>query len=103
MSMPCSHHFEFTEDPANTAVVQSHTVDVSDWSDKGYDFTRGVGSTFVGALSGSVAGDEFDEIITLAATSQGAIPAHYNYVRISVTTAGDIGHPTHLKLRGKAL
>ena len=82
MTMPELRFFDFSEDPAGImpAVDADHPaagMDVSQMTDKGYDFFRGTGA-FGASLEGSVTGRVWSGIVALTASSQGDIPAHYN-------------------------
>ena len=71
-------------------------------SDKGYDFQRETGSVYTGNLEGSVAGEQWTTIVSLAADAQGVIPAQYNFVRIK-TSAGGAYNGDAMKIAGKAI
>lgn len=80
----------------------STTVDMSGLVDKGYGFTRDGGAGFTAALQGSVTGnDNWTAIANLNASGSGAIPAHYNFVRVNVSVAGALGATTTLTVAGK--
>lgn len=71
--------------------------------DKGYGFTRDAAAGFTAALQGSVLGDaNWTTIANLNASGSGAIPAHYNFVRVNVTGAGALGATTALTVAGKS-
>jgi hypothetical protein len=78
-------------------------VDLRQWTDKGFDLIRDVGAAFVGNLEGSVAGQNWTTISSLAASAQGAIAAQYNWVRVTIGTGGTLGATTILKVAGKIL
>jgi len=99
MSMPEFHNVEF--DPTATGVVAE--VNVSQLSDKGYDFIRDVGAAFTAVLEGSVSGKNWTSVTTLAASGQGTVAAQYNFLRVKVSAAGALGATTVLLIGGKAL
>lgn len=85
------------------AVVGTTELEVRQMSDKGYDFIRDAGAAFTATLEGSVSGRNWTSITTLAASGQGAVPDHYNLVRVNVSGAGAIGNDTQLIISGKVL
>jgi hypothetical protein len=70
--------------------------------EKGYGYTRDAGAAFTAALQGSVTGnDNWTAIANLNASGSGAIPVHYNFVRVNVSVAGALGATTALTVAGK--
>lgn len=67
---------------------------------KGYDFRRDAGAGFTATLEGSVTGRTWTLIVALAASGQGAIPGHFNYVRANVSAGGALGATTDLRVAG---
>ncbi len=92
MGMPNGFQLEFpSDDDGVTAKVgTSKQYNASDLV-AGYDFTRGGTAAFVGDLEGSVGGNTWTSITSLAASAQGVVPAHYRLVRIKIGTAGLVG------------
>lgn len=90
MSFPEIRNLDWPVDAAGTALVVGAGAqhDVRQLTDKGYDYTRGALSTHTSNLEGSVSGENWTVIAALGASAQGAIPDHYNYVRIDCTGAG---------------
>ena len=97
MSMPL---FEAITIPAVLSGA-SNQVDLCGLFDKGYTYVRDAGAGFTGVLEGSVAGLNWTTIVALAASGQGAIPAQYNFCRVTVSVAGALGATTALMLAGK--
>jgi hypothetical protein len=105
MTMRRAETIPFGED-AITGVVPIHTgatVSVELATALGYDFTRAALAAFVGVLEASVCGDVWTTVANLAASGQGAIADHYQYVRINITGDGAVGATTRLVVRGKVL
>lgn len=104
MAFPEIRLVEFPLDALGTTVEKraGTPFDARQMSEKGYDFQRGGAAAYVADLEGSVTGDTWAVIVALAASSQGTIPAHYNYVRINCGTAGAYDGDT-LKAAGKVL
>jgi hypothetical protein len=75
-------------------------VDISQCIQKGYDYTRDPGAAFTANLEASVTGQVWTVIAALAASGQGAIAAHYNYVRTNCTVQGLKGDLTRLVIAG---
>ena len=74
MSFPERYVFvPATEAPPGTWSVQTIQVDVSQWSDKGFDYDEGAGKAFTGTLQGSVTGSVWTDINALSGDAQGAI------------------------------
>jgi len=104
MAFPENLLLEIPNDGAGNAIVgTSDIVRIDQMSDKGYDFIRAAGATFVGNLEGSVSMRNWTTIAALAASGQGAVGAHYNYVRVKIGTAGVLGATTELFVGGKVL
>lgn len=72
-------------------------------TDKGYDYVRGAGAGFTAVLEGSVAGLAWTTIVNLNVSAQGAIPAHFNYVRINASAEGLLGTGTVCRVAGKEI
>jgi hypothetical protein len=81
-------------------VASGARVDLSQCIQKGYDYIRDGGATFTANLEASVSGQVWTVIAALAASGQGAIAAHYNYVRTNCTVAGAKGATTKLIVAG---
>lgn len=105
MSMPEMRLVEFPLDALGTGVEArvGEQFDVSQLSDKGYDYTRDAGAAFTANLEGSVSGDNWTVIVALAASGQGAVGAQYNYIRVNCSVAGALGATTRLVSAGKVL
>jgi len=103
MAFPHVRIVEFPQSPAGTVVVDTVLWDVRQLSDKGFDFIRDGGAAFTAVLQGSVGKLSWTDIQSLAASAQGVIPAHYNWVRINVTVGGALGTTTQLRVAGKEL
>lgn len=104
MAFPEIRTMDFPLDPAG-AVVEARVgkqFDARQLSDKGYDFTRGVGAGYTAALEGSVSGDNWTAVVALGASGQGAVPAQFNYLRINCSVAGAYDGDV-LKAAGKVL
>ena len=82
-------------------VGQSAEVHFGGLTDKGYDIVKDPAATFTANLEVSVDGRAWDMLAALA-TGQGAISAYYNFARINVTHAGDLGTTTAVQVAGKA-
>ena len=95
---------DFPLDGPGTGVEKraGEVMNIGQLTDKGFDFQREVGSTYAADLEGSVAGEQWTTISSLAADAQGSIAAHYNYVRINCGTAGNY-NGDELKIAGKVL
>jgi hypothetical protein len=105
MSMPEMRLVEFPLDALGTG-VEARTGKVFDArqnTDKGYDYTRDAAAGFTATLEGSVSGDNWTLIVALAASSQGAVGAQYNYLRVNCTVGGAVGATTRLVAAGKVL
>lgn len=105
MSQPETITLEWTPQtvPGTLDTGSTTPVDMRQWTDKGYDFVRHVGAAFVGNLEASVTGQNWTTVVSLAASAQGAIAAHYNWARIAIGTGGVLGATTILKVAGKVL
>lgn len=85
----------------DVAVASGAVVDLSGVQDKGYEVVRDAGAGFTAVLEGSVAELNWTTIANLNASASGAVPAQYNYVRITASVAGVLGATTELKVAGK--
>lgn len=70
-------------------------------TDKGYDLDVDAAATFAADLEVSVDGHRWEALVSPIATGQGAIDAHYNFVRVNVTLAGTYGDDTLVRVAGK--
>jgi hypothetical protein len=103
MSIPEFQVIDFPESGANVVVGQGDVADFLQASDKGYEYIRDAGAGFTADLEGSVGGNIWTVIVGLAASATGAVPAHFNYVRINCTVQGAKGATTQLVVGGKVL
>lgn len=92
---------EFPQAPAGTVIVGTTPVFVGNWIEKGYDFTRDAGAGFTAAIEGSVGNGQWTSLVNLAASGQGTLAAHYNWMRINVSAGGALGASTRLIIAGK--
>lgn len=74
-------------------------VNVSDLV-AGYEYVRGSG-VYTAKLEGSIGGQIWIDITTLAANGSGEIPAYYNMARINVSVGGAAG-TSRLGYHGKS-
>lgn len=105
MSMPELRNMEFPLDALGTT-VEARTgaaFDARQLTDKGYDFTRAPAAAFTADLEGSVSGENWTVVTALAASGQGAVGVHYNYLRVNCSVAGALGATTVLVAAGKVL
>lgn len=102
MSFPETINVEFPSVGANAVVASGAETSIAQLApaSKGYDFERDAGAGFAANLEGSVTGRRWTVIVALAASGQGAISAHYNYVRVTVSVAGVLGATTDLRVAG---
>jgi len=104
MAFPEIRPLDLNEDPANPGdalVGQGKVYDARQMTEKGYEIERGAGAAIAGNIEGSVAGNQWATIVSLGASAQGAIPAHYNYIRADITTGGAID--SVVRIAGKVL
>jgi hypothetical protein len=101
MGMPNGFELVIPNDGAGNAIVGEKVYGISDLV-CAFDFVKGAGMTFTGALEASVGGNTWTSIDALAATTDGTIGNHYQLIRIKVTGAGVIGTGTELWYRGKS-
>jgi hypothetical protein len=92
--------------PVPPAVRQALVADgVDTWfsgaTDKGYDVFLDALAGFTADLEVSVDGNRWEALVSPLVTGQGAIDAHYNFVRVRVTAAGDYGDDTIVRVAGK--
>ena len=104
MAFPEIRLVQFPLDALGTTVEKraGDAFDARQMSEKGFDFQRGAAAAYVANLEGSVTGDTWTVITALAASVQGTIAAHYNFLRINCGTAGAYDGDT-LKAAGKVL
>jgi len=76
-------------------------LDISQLAECGYDFIRSGAGAFTAVLEGSVAGLNWTTIVSLAASGQNVIAAHYNYVRVNCSVTGAKGATTAAKVAGR--
>lgn len=108
MSFLFQQDVSFPEVGANVSTVggpdadgNGTVLDISQLAQAGFDFIRDPGAGFTAALEASVAGLNWTSIDALAASAQGTIAAHYNYVRINASATGAKGATTRLKIGGR--
>ena len=105
MAFPEHIEVEIPNDGAGNAIVgEGDEVRVDQLFDKGYDYIRDAGAAFTANLEGSVSRKNWTVIVSLAASAQGAIPVHYNFVRIDVPGGGGgaLGATTECWASGKS-
>lgn len=103
MSFPETMNLEIPNDGAGQATIgvgAEVRIDQLAPGSKGYDFLRDGAAAFTGNLEGSVTGRHWGVVVALAASGQGAIPTHYNVVRVNVSAGGALGATTDLRVAG---
>lgn len=105
MAFPENRLLDLNANPASPADALNGAgkiMKVDQMSDKGYSIDRGAAAVFAGKIQGSVSGQIWGDISVIAADAQGAVAAHYNFVRLLVSTPGAIDG-TVIKIAGKVL
>lgn len=100
MAMPNGEVLEIPNDGAD-AIVGENIYNVKDIV-QAYEFIRDGTDAFTAELFGSVAGRLWASITTLAASSQGVIPSHYQKIKVKCTVGGNIGPTSFLMYHGKS-
>ena len=105
MSFPEIRLMDLPLDALGTTVTVAtgEPFDARQLTEKGYDWFRGAGAAFTANLEGSVTGATWTVIVALAASGQGAVPVHYNYLRVNCSVQGALGTGTRMLAAGKAL
>ena len=67
----------------------------------GYEIKVGSSTAFTGTLQGSVGGEVWTDIDDFSASSNGLVPAYYQFVRVNVTVQELLDGAT-VKIVGKA-
>lgn len=70
-------------------------------TDKGYDIVLDAAATFVADLEVSVDSKRWETLVSPIVTGQGAIDAHFNFARVTVTAPGVYGDATQAMVAGK--
>lgn len=86
--------------PPLAIVANSAAFHMKGTTEKGYEMTLDAGAAFVANLEASVDGHRW-EVLAAVATAQGAIAAHYNFVRVAVSAPGALGATTAVRVAGK--
>jgi len=102
MGMPNAAQLEIPNDGAGNAIVGvGAEVQASDLV-AGYDYIRDGGAAFTANLEGSVNRRNWTTVVALAASGQGSVGSHYNFLRVKVSAPGALGATTELWYHGKS-
>ena len=102
MGMPNGKQLEIPNDGAGNAVKEAGpSIPMSDLV-CAYDYLRGGTSTYAADLEASVSGRHWTVVTGLVASGDGVIGAHFNEVRVNVTTAGVLDPTDDIWYRGKS-